>query len=393
MNTILFALSFVLAPLKGSAYLNEFYIGILFVGFLIASEIAKKVHWLPAIHFLYLTLLTLLYWVFPMQFNQGLDVTVILGLQVLLAQSFVYIVLLCLPFIILSEEAIVKFYLGICYLGWIDSYVMLYKIVKGKLPYFLMDNPAMDTAFICCCLPIFINIVEKFPSSKVLKFYHYLLWVFIPIFVCFATKTSSGILGVGVAISSFYWSKNGLKKLHALYAFVIGGVVAGIGYMLQKDVILDSSGRYTVWRDSFKFWLNQGDSLNPPHIPPFFGSGIGSFFMYGPTIQLQDTLKAGGNSREIFIWMHNDWAQILFETGYIGLLLTLLVFGVALFKSRKIPVIFSSLLTLGCLGFIQMPLRHFSFASLCLFLITRAFKSPEKVNLETVVYKKYIKDY
>lgn len=378
---ILATLLFLLCEFKGVDYLNQGYLGIFIFSVIISVKLWKKYHPVVSILYLYTSLLALVYIIVPLFFYKGnpsLETTVILGLQTLTFYTFLYNIVLVVPFLFMKKEHENEFVVGIALLALVDAYILFIKILLGKLPYWLMNNPAIDVSFISCVIPFLITwALGNFSWTKknVLKV---IGLVGVPVFACIASKTSSGVLGVGVGIASFFWSRNGLKKVYLYIATGFAAIVAGVGYLMQKGQLFEGSGRYLVWQHSIEFWNSQVYNLNAPYIPHSIGAGLGSFFMYGPTLQMEESIKNGWNSLDIFFWLHNDWLQVLFETGYIGVLLTIIMFAMAVYKSRHIPTVFASLLTYGAISFIQMPLRHAIFAFFGLFLIAQAFSASKE---------------
>lgn len=374
-------LTFLICGIFGiNDYLWQGYLGILYVGLLISINIRKKAGLIPAILFFYITILTLVYMANSMYFLRGLDMLVVMGLEVLTIQSYLYAVMVILPFLFLKKEYLYHFAIAFFLLGVIDADICLLKWIFGSRPYHLMNNSAMDGAFIACTLPFCFALAHTKKDTFGFRYLKYFFFVAIPIFVCFLTKSSSGVLGVGVAISAYLWSKNKCTVKPAVLLIISGFsvIASGIGYGMQKNTLFDGSGRYTIWENTWKFWQTQHHHFSPPYIPALFGGGLGSFFMYGPTIQLQDALVAKAKGLDVFFWLHNDWGQILFETGWVGLILTIVVFLLALYKSRFMPAIFSSLATFGAISFIQMPLRHLIWATLAIFLVSWALSPPEE---------------
>lgn len=154
------------------------------------------------------------------------------------------------------------------------------------------------------------------------------------------------ILGV-YAIRTRRWSMLGLGLSMSV------GILAFVGI----HGIFDTSGRWITWRDSMHFW----QSANP-----FFGLGTGTYFLLGPML----TSPRG----EIFPFMHSDYLQVLFEQGIIGLGLLLLLYGVALWRSRRRSPLFYSLVGYGAYGGANMPMRYPLTALLGVFLLHWAFQ-------------------
>jgi len=72
--------------------------------------------------------------------------------------------------------------------------------------------------------------------------------------------------------------------------------------------------RWDIWSLYLNWW-----SDNANHIS---GTGFGSFSSFGPGIQLATKFQRSHGG--LYLWLHSDWLQILFELGYLGLISYLL---------------------------------------------------------------------
>jgi O-antigen ligase len=179
-------------------------------------------------------------------------------------------------------------------------------------------------------------------------------------------------LGVGLALSIYYLVNSGFK----LKRFIIGSLfaisVAIAGFLSQGKELLDSNGRFNIWHMAMKGWWANSNK--------FIGTGPGTYVIYGPSIQLDEAVAAGQTSiRSAFLWMHNDWLETLFTTGFIGLGFAVAVFTTAVWTARKLPAVFTSLVVYGAMAFIQMPLRHIIFALLGTLLLLEAFSRQTEI--------------
>lgn len=67
--------------------------------------------------------------------------------------------------------------------------------------------------------------------------------------------------------------------------------------------------RWTMWTTYFDWWTH--------HCNPIVGCGTGVFYWQGPNITIP------GFELEHYFWMHNDFLQILFEQGALGLIIAI----------------------------------------------------------------------
>ena len=93
--------------------------------------------------------------------------------------------------------------------------------------------------------------------------------------------------------------------------------------------------RFDAWPMFFAFWRQ--------HFFAAIGSGLGTFKFWGPASQQFANFQVG----KWWIWAHNDWFQVMYETGAIGLALSLYFFGWLVWKARQRIALFSSLVAFG----------------------------------------------
>lgn len=157
-------------------------------------------------------------------------------------------------------------------------------------------------------------------------------------------------IGAGLAAMTFlHWRKNFLAALGALSFFVL------ICWFRTGKEFLNDWGRFQEWQLFFDWWAQKAN--------PLIGTGLGSFEILGPMIQN----KQSG----LYLFMHNEYLQILFELGAIGFLLSAAVWVKALIKSFREPWLFACLTSASVVMLTQFPLRFF--LSQLLFMVLLKF--------------------
>lgn len=301
---------------------------------------------------LQLSITTMLY---STKFWLGYEFGIIAGFEALVSQGIVQILLIVVGMMLAGNALLIlDIFIG---LAVINSAALTIKFFMGKELYFLMNAGSVDVAFISCVAPFVISEIRRLFSPK----------LNIPLIGLFLaplllTKSSSGILGLGL-LSIFYFKYWGLA---------VSGVAALVGYALQGQFLINSSGRFHVWETSMRFFWQSVDIVR--------GAGLGSFKMHGPGLQMAEAVLNNSERFPAFLTMHNDWLQILFELGLLGFVGVGLVYAEALYKARKKFEVRSSLIMFGVMAFIQMPLRIALFASFGAFLI-RAAVSPSEEEI------------
>jgi tetratricopeptide (TPR) repeat protein len=106
--------------------------------------------------------------------------------------------------------------------------------------------------------------------------------------------------------------------------FFIGFILVG-GFFVwsTKDVWRRDQAHLLIWRDTAKLWLRN----------PLLGAGAGEFHIHFPAAAGEDLKAKWPQDKFIVNYAHNEYLQLLAETGAAGLLLFLLPFW-AFYRSR-----------------------------------------------------------
>lgn len=104
-----------------------------------------------------------------------------------------------------------------------------------------------------------------------------------------------------------------------------------------------SDGRLPLWGISSQFFLERVNWI--------FGAGLGTYATIGPELTIEPFGQA-------FLWLHSDWLQIVFETGFLGGLAVLFLYTDALKRAYQDEDLFISLSTFGLFGLANFPLHN-----------------------------------
>lgn len=278
------------------------------------------------------------------------------GVQSAIESAVLTLTLMAGLLVLGKEDFFIKVRQALLFLAVVDSgFVIVRGLLYGSYSaYFILSNSATDASFLACFLPI-------------------AGWFSIPILIAIAlTKSSTGFGAVGVVLISWLMSKHGLKKTWPILV-IIPLLMWGVGHFFLQGELFNSNGRFYVWRIAYEYWSK---------LPGFyraFGTGAGSFFVYGPVLMK----SAEPTTSMVFFWMHNDWLQVLFENGWTGLSLVFLVFLKLMCGTEEDPKAFAMLCTFGFIGLTQMPLRQFLFQVLGVCFIGLYGKGPSILVADT----------
>jgi hypothetical protein len=144
----------------------------------------------------------------------------------------------------------------------------------------------------------------------------------------------------------------------------MGAAAFGSGFFVLGSKFLGDSGRYHVWKMALSFWeFNASRSW----LIGVLGFGPGTYGFFGPAVQ-----SATGGST-IFPWLHNEYLQVLFENGIVGLSLVLILLSTALYKTRKNPCLFAQISTFAFVSITQFTGRVFFTELLGVCLLYQTF--------------------
>jgi hypothetical protein len=124
-------------------------------------------------------------------------------------------------------------------------------------------------------------------------------------------------------------------------------VLAVTMLMLPNSHYFSGDTRLAAWGRFLPWWYENA--------PWPFGSGTGTFLWLGPLI---DNWGKGFNG-EVFLQMHCDWLQVMFEGGVIGLILVAVSYLDLLVRSWSRIRFFAALVGVGFFALTYHPLRFF----------------------------------
>jgi hypothetical protein len=208
-------------------------------------------------------------------------------------------------------------------------------------------NESMGACFNACLLPFFWKkgTFNRVATAMIL-------------FSTFLSHKNQPVAVAAVALGALFILEKRFKVLLALPI-----VAASAGKFITGTAFLAENGRIEVWKDSIHFLRD--------HFNQWIGSGLGTYYYIGPFLTLKKL-------HEAFVWLHSDWLQIWFETGWIGLLLATAFFTHTLIKARKNTPLCASLVAFGFFGIANFPLHNAISGLYFLFLIRWALCGEER---------------
>jgi len=186
-------------------------------------------------------------------------------------------------------------------------------------------NPIFFGAYLVITLPILLGFYLYYQTEHPARksgYKLYLLLVFgLGLIALFYTQTRAAWLGftgailffVAATVYEYYQSiKDVQRRKKWRYNFlllVVSGfiLIAIFGYW-TRAVWQRQQGHLLIWRDSLKMWLDH----------PWLGTGPGTFHIYFPSYASAELLAIWPQQQQIVNDAHNEFLQILVETGLVG---------------------------------------------------------------------------
>lgn len=225
----------------------------------------------------------------------------------------------------------------------------------------LMGWESFDTALIALCLPFSGWAVQLLGVATIATHHGFTAWM---IFV--------------VEVAAYIeW-----KKCHWSIYPAIGIPAALAAFIMIQPTFHFSTGvveRLYHWDKYMSLWVLSGWQTW------FIGTGPGSF----QWISLIKEKAVGG---PIFLQMHSDWLQILFETGLIGFALACAVVFRAARGLKDKPTL-AGVFGVVVFGLTYHPLRFFPSAFLCAMIFARAlYREHARMSINDWRFLKLMKD-
>lgn len=297
------------------------------------------------------------------------------------ARSLLFFLFCTVPFIFMKKEFFPDVLSGLKSFAFINAIVMIFHrfFMTGQPGVALIAATGMigmdsvDGTFLAIMFPFFI-----FSESRVREDNH--LAALVLIFAMFLAKSSTvfGILCAYVLAFIFFKMK---KSLGNLLLLVVGGLsVIPVGRLYLESDLLNDNGRHRILVLSLEMLHNIASTTHGlEKIGKYLlGLGTGSFIVAMRLLQ---------GKGAFFAWLHNEFAQVFFEQGIIGLLLLLSVYFYLLWKQRRNLPMWLMILGSGIAMLLQPCFRYFLFAFPLAFLTRLSFENEINFNKGENVYE------
>mgnify|MGYP003393639640 CR=1 FL=1 len=343
------------------------FLGLILGSVYFSFKIFKKTSWLEGILSLYFLLQASHYYCWPRIYVDYFGPVSTERFHYLAISSIAIFLFSTIPILDLKERFAIKLPTIFWTIGLIDAFIMLGNFILGREMHGLLSNASQDGCFIACVLPFVFTLKRRISLIP---------FVIMSLAIILA-KESTPIVALIIGIFLFL-----VSDLIQYYEIVVDSVLCSSLFLIIAMIVatfyvgpvrfLDSSGRYFIWTKLMTFWWNK--------VNIWIGAGGGTFYNYGPGVSWHN--QGSKPDFGAFIWMHNDFLQVLFEQGIIGLALVLAVLGKMIKRAYNDPVLFTAITVFAFTATTQMPLRNFLTAFLGSFLVRSVYDQCHQERVE-----------
>lgn len=187
---------------------------------------------------------------------------------------------------------------GLILFAIVNSFTMLSNHFQGRVAGGLIPSHAVASSFLACLFPWFLELKQS-PYLKIPICLLQALAIF------FAGGTT-GILCLFVVTLTYFQKIN--WKWAILSALLL---LPGLYFMPKADLsaFWNPTGRLQIWAEALRQW-GEGSLYEK-----FMGFGLGSWEWLFPV-----RYSRTGSMKDIWLFAHNDFVQVFFENGILGIL-------------------------------------------------------------------------
>ncbi len=200
-------------------------------------------------------------------------------------------------------------------------------------------------------------IPQRYPDALAL------FLILIGLVAVLTSQSSISYIALGAAGAAYIfkhaWDRMGRVGATVLALGLLALCFATLG-IIDPTEVFSTSLRASNWTVLYTKWLHSSGVI--------FGLGPGSMQFYLPF--WQDKLNLIYNREHTFwLWMHNDWLQLLLEYGVVGFLNFVCLWLVCLKRAWRETSLFASVIAIGAIMVGNYPWHIAATALICTFVL------------------------
>ncbi len=362
-----------LFQLNGDYLKSEMFFGLAFFACFIGWRLYKKLHWSVGLSFTYLCFSTIYVFTNPIgpyqvEFGHGMTAHMLNA-----ATSYIMLILCAMIVGLGRKEWVVglttAFSIGVLF----NSAYVVIQWIGGNPSFYrggLLCNASMNSSFIAACLPVFLGTRGKLYDPHGIRD----ATAFgLPLLAIWLSYSTMGIAVLGVVVTCWIILKAPHRSKY-LVALIVVGLLVLIARPGEGQSFWEDSGRMKVLGAAFKEHFER----ITPVMGVLFGAGLGTMHFRLPWLVDQTGVLSSAPTH--WYALHNDWAQLVIETGVVGLVLVTLVFAFALMRARGRPWLFAALAGYGMYALGNWPTHLFMPALFGALLLRLSFDEADQAD-------------
>lgn len=169
------------------------------------------------------------------------------------------------------------------------------------------------------------------------------------------SKSSSPYLALAVLVPFLvfpYVKNRGRFLAFVVAAFALASTLL-VASLLEGHEIINDNGRIKAWKVFMSVWAE--------YLPMIWGTGPGTFTSLAIETQQLQRFSFNGTRGDYWIFLHNEWLQMLYEGGEVGLGLALAWYlrTLYIFWKKEAYAALGSLFSFGVSSIVVFPTRYF----------------------------------
>lgn len=184
-----------------------------------------------------------------------------------------------------------------------------------------------------------------------------LWWTLASIPFVIHSEASSPLLVLGVVLVCRLWKYRHSKEV------IPGLALAAATFVYFNPEYLNDSARFKNWKLYMEYFFRANREV--------LGMGAEVFKSFGPYLQ-----TVHGEKHEYLLWAHNEYLEILFNYGFVGvtLVVSTVLGGIYFAYRRRNMAVVYGLLGMSAMAITNYPLRLAPTAIVCLLLLHEAYR-------------------